>query len=60
MPVVNVNMWEGHNVDYKRKLVQNITEVFVKLGTSKEALSIIITDVPKHNWGTAGKLASEQ
>jgi len=30
-----------------------------KLGVSPEHLTIIINDVPKHNWAIGGKLASE-
>ena len=60
MPVVIVNMWAGRNTEQKKMLVKGITDVFVKVGTPAEAVHIIINDVPKTNWGTGGKLASEE
>jgi len=53
-------MWEGRTIEQKRQLVEGITSAFSKIGTSPEALSIILKDNPKHNWGRNGKLASEQ
>jgi 4-oxalocrotonate tautomerase len=60
MPVVIVEMWEGRTVDQKKQLVDGITAAFTKIGVPAEALQIIMRDVPKHNWATGGKLASEK
>ncbi|MDP2920383.1 MAG: 2-hydroxymuconate tautomerase family protein [Dehalococcoidia bacterium] len=60
MPVVIVEMYEGRTIDQKRTLVEGITAAFVKIGVPPEALQIILKDVPKHNWGMGGKLASER
>ena len=60
MPVVIVEMWEGRSVEQKKQLVEGITSVIADLGVPPEATQIIIKDNPKHNWGIAGKLASEQ
>ena len=59
MPVVTVEMWEGRTVEQKKQLVEGITDTFTRIGVPKEALHIIIQDIPKHNWGHAGRLASE-
>jgi len=59
MPVVTVRMWEGRTVEQKKQLVEGITETFVRIGVPREALHVIIHDIPKHNWGHAGKLTSE-
>ena len=59
MPVVIVEMWEGRTVEQKKQLVEGITDTFVRIGVPREVLHIIIKDVPKHNWGHTGKLASE-
>ena len=59
MPVVSVEMWEGRTIDQKRQLVEGITETFVKIGTPAEAVHIVINDIPKHDWGNGGKLASD-
>lgn len=60
MPVVTVEMWEGRTVEQKKQLVEGVTSVMTaKLGIPPEHITIIIKDNPKHNWATAGKLASE-
>jgi 4-oxalocrotonate tautomerase len=60
MPVVIVEMWDGRTIDQKKLLVEGITAAFQKIGVPPDALNIILRDVPKHNWGTGGKLASEK
>ena len=60
MPVIIVEMWEGRTVEQKRQLVEGITSVFNNIGTPSEAVQVILKDNPKHNWATAGKLASEE
>ena len=59
MPLVTIDMWEGRSVEQKKELVEGITSVFTeKLGLTPENVTIIIRDVPKHNWASGGKLAS--
>ena len=60
MPVVTVEMWQGRTVEQKKQLVEGITEAFVKIGTPKAKVTVILKDNPKHNWGEGGKLASEE
>jgi len=54
MPVVNITSWP---MDNKRKaeLIKKVTEVFVEMGIPAEAVTVIINDLPKENWGTAGE-----
>jgi 4-oxalocrotonate tautomerase len=59
MPVVTVDMWQGRTPEQKKKLVEGITEAFVKIGTPKEKVTIILNDHPKTDWAEAGKLSSE-
>ena len=59
MPVVTVEMWEGRTVEQKKQLVEGITAAFTQIGVPREALQVIIQDIPKHNWAIAGRLASE-
>lgn len=60
MPLVTVDMWEGRTVEQKKVLVEGITSVMTdKLGIPAEAVTVIIKDVPKHNWAIGGKLSSE-
>ena len=60
MPVVTVEMWQGRSIEQKKQLVEGITEAFVKIGTPKEKVTVILKDNAKHNWGEGGKLASEE
>ncbi|OYT49958.1 hypothetical protein B6U79_00715 [Candidatus Bathyarchaeota archaeon ex4484_231] len=59
MPVVIVEMWEGRTAEQKKKLIEGITKAFEGLGVKPEWLHIIIHDVPRTNWGTRGRQASE-
>jgi len=61
MPLVNVDLWEGQGVEEKKRLVAEITDLLVEVtGCPKEAVTVIIRDVPKQNWGIAGVLSSEK
>jgi 4-oxalocrotonate tautomerase len=60
MPVVIVEMWEGRSANQKEKLIQGITSAFKQIGVQPEGLNIIIHDIPKTNWGSGGKQASQQ
>ena len=60
MPVVIVEMWEGRTPEQKKQLVKDLTEAFVKAGTSANAVHIILKDNAKSNWAQGGKLASEK
>jgi len=60
MPVVTVEMWQGRTIEQKKQLVEDITEAFVKIGTAREKVTVILKDNPKHNWCEGGKLASEE
>ena len=52
-------MWDGRTIDQKKILVEGITATFEKIGVPAEVVHVIINDIPKHNWGDGGKLASE-
>ncbi len=59
MPVIEVHMWAGRTPEQKKNIVKGITDVFVKEGVPPGAVTIILHEVPKENWGTAGKCADE-
>ena len=60
MPLITVDMWEGRTIEQKKELVEGITSVMTdRLGIPAQAVTIIIKDVPKHNWAIGGKLQSE-
>jgi len=58
VPVVTVEMWEGRSRRQKRALVAAITEAMVRhAGAKPDHLHVIIHEVPKQNWGRAGRLS---
>jgi 4-oxalocrotonate tautomerase len=61
MPTFNVQMFEGRTLEQKRKFVEAVTRVTCEmLSCSPESVDIIITDIRRDNWATAGKLWSEK
>jgi 4-oxalocrotonate tautomerase len=59
MPVVNVKVWKGISQDNVKKIISGITQVFVDLGIPKQAVEVIIQEIPKTHWGIEGKPATE-
>lgn len=61
MPIITVEMWEGRDKETKKKLVEKLTETTCEiLGCPKQAVTIVIYDIPKYNWATEGELASDK
>ncbi len=61
MPTIRVDMFEGRTPEQKKEFVKAITEATVKtLGSSPEAVDVIITDIKKSDWATGGVLWSEK
>ena len=57
MPLVTIDMLEGRTVEQKRELVESLTQlVSEKINTPTDHITVIIRDVPRHNWGSRGKL----
>ena len=60
MPTFNVQMFEGRTIDQKRAFVEAVTRATCEtLGCGPESVDIVITDIKRENWATAGKLWSE-
>lgn len=60
MPVVHVYVWSGFSNDAKRKTIAGVTKVFTEMGIPKEAVEVIIHEIPKESWGVGGEQASEK
>jgi len=61
MPLVTIDIWEGRTVEQKRELAKAVTSAVAgAIGCPEGAVEIIIRDVPKINWATGGKLASDK
>jgi len=61
MPTIRVEMFEGRTPEQKKEFVKAVTEATVKtLGTSPEAVDVILVDIKKSDWATGGVLWSEK
>lgn len=61
MPLIRVELFEGRTVAQKRALAAALTEATVKtLGSPADAVDVMFFDVPKHDWASAGVLASDK
>ncbi len=61
MPMIRVEMFAGRTPEQKSALVKALTEAFVSTaGGTPQAVQVILQDVEKSSWATAGVLASEK
>ncbi|NDV19633.1 2-hydroxymuconate tautomerase family protein [Pseudodesulfovibrio sp. JC047] len=61
MPILTLQTWAGTPLEKKRELVDTLTREIVRmLECPKEAVTVLIEEVPKENWGAAGELCSER
>jgi 4-oxalocrotonate tautomerase len=61
MPTFRIEMFEGRTAEQKRELVAAITQETCRvLGCDPGSVDIIITDVKRENWATAGVLWSDK
>jgi len=60
MPFVQVKVWEGFGEESAKKTIQGITQVFTDMGIPKEAVRVLVEEIPKSHWGIAGEPASER
>lgn len=57
MPMIRVEMFAGRTVEQKRALAAALTDAFVNTcGGSREAVWVVMDDVPKENWAFGGRL----
>jgi 4-oxalocrotonate tautomerase len=60
LPVVQVSVWAGIGEENKKKIVEGITKVIEEIGVPREAVTVIIYEVPKTDWASGGQLHSEK
>lgn len=61
MPILRLETWEGLDKETKRDFVESATrETCRVLGCPPEAVTVIIDEVSKENWGAAGELCTER
>jgi 4-oxalocrotonate tautomerase len=60
MPIIRVEMLEGRTIEQKRELVEVLTRETVRIcKCPAEAITVLITDFQKENWGSAGRLRAD-
>ncbi|NIR86410.1 4-oxalocrotonate tautomerase [Candidatus Bathyarchaeota archaeon] len=60
MPIIHVNVWEGFGKEKAKIVIQKITKVFVDLGIPRQAVEVVVHEIPKSRWGIGGEPASEK
>ncbi|MCK4365159.1 MAG: tautomerase family protein [Thermoplasmatales archaeon] len=60
MPIIQVNVWKGFGDEKAKKVIKEITKVFVNLGIPEQAVEVIVNEIPKTHWGISGEPASEK
>lgn len=61
MPTINVQMFAGRSLEQKREFIKAVTEATCRtLDCGPESVDILIHDVKKENWATAGVLWSDK
>lgn len=60
MPIVEIHLLEGRDVEKKRKLVSSVTEaVCTALGSKPEQVRIILSDMARHDYAIGGILVAD-
>ncbi|OWU83900.1 4-oxalocrotonate tautomerase [Oceanicola sp. 22II-s10i] len=55
MPLIQVSMLSGRTPEMKEKLIQKLTEATMEaLGSNPDSISVILTDVERHDWAKGG------
>jgi 4-oxalocrotonate tautomerase len=61
MPFAQIHLIEGRTEEQKRAVIEKVTQALVEaVGAPRENVRVLITDVPKENWGIAGVSAKDR
>lgn len=60
MPIANIHILEGRDENQKRAVIEKVTDALSEaLSAPREAVRVLITEMPKAHWGIGGKSAKE-
>jgi len=60
MPFAQIYMIEGRNDEQKKAVIEKVTDALCDaVGAPRETVRVMIVEVPKTQWGIAGKTAKE-
>jgi len=61
MPIVQIEILEGRNVDQKRQMAAEVTDAISRtLKCPKESVAIVIREIHKEHLARGGKLAIDE
>jgi 4-oxalocrotonate tautomerase len=60
MPFAQIYLIEGRTEEQKRAVIEKVTDALVEaVGAPRENVRVWIQEVPKTNWGIAGKTVKD-
>ena len=60
MPFAQIHIMEGRTDEQKRAVIEKVTAALVEaVGAPIETVRVLITEVPKTQWGIGGKSAKD-
>lgn len=60
MPFAQIHLLEGRTEEQKRVVIEKVTQALVEaVGAPRETVRVLISDVPKSNWGIGGTSAKD-
>lgn len=60
MPFAQIHILEGRSDDQKRAIIEKVTAALVEaVGAPVDTVRVLITEVPKTQWGIGGKTARD-
>ncbi len=60
MPFAQIHIMEGRTEEQKRAVIEKVSAALVEaLGAPIENVRVLISEVPKTQWGIAGKTAKD-
>ncbi len=61
MPLLQVSIVEGRSPELKERLIRDLTATVVKtLAVKPEAVRVLIQELPKTHWGSAGQSMAQR
>jgi 4-oxalocrotonate tautomerase len=60
MPIIEIHLLEGRDIEKKRKLVAGVTDVVCQtLGSKPEQVRVILSDMARHDYAIGGVLVAD-
>ena len=61
MPILQIHLIEGRTIEQKRALVEKVTQAVCEtVNVTPEHVKIILLDMARHDYATAGVLKSDE